>query len=50
MALALVARYPGRLKADLAYEGFFKGAGKDGFDDALRRLARDTTSATGCPR
>ena len=36
MALALVARYPGRLKADLAYEGFFKGAGKDGFDDALR--------------
>jgi len=35
-ALALVARYPGRLKADLAYEGFFKGAGKGGFDDALR--------------
>lgn len=36
IALALVARYPGRLKADLAYEGFFKGAGKGGFDDALR--------------
>jgi pimeloyl-ACP methyl ester carboxylesterase len=36
IALALVARYPGRLKADLAYEGFFKGAGKAGFDDALR--------------
>jgi pimeloyl-ACP methyl ester carboxylesterase len=36
IALALVARYPGRLKADLAYEGFFKGAGKSGFDDALR--------------
>jgi pimeloyl-ACP methyl ester carboxylesterase len=36
MALALVARYPSLLKADLAYEGFFKGAGKSGFDDALR--------------
>jgi pimeloyl-ACP methyl ester carboxylesterase len=36
MALALVARYPSRLKPDFAYEGFFKGAGKPGFDDALR--------------
>jgi pimeloyl-ACP methyl ester carboxylesterase len=36
MALVLVARYPSRLKADLAYEGFFKGAGKPGFEDALR--------------
>ena len=36
LSLALVARYPGRLKADLAYEGFFKGAGKGGFDAALR--------------
>ena len=36
LALALVARYPSLLKADFAYEGFFKGAGKDGFDDALR--------------
>src|ERR671920_1377094 len=35
-ALALVARHPRLLKADLAYEGFFKGAGKPGFDDALR--------------
>ena len=35
-ALALVARHPRLLKADLAYEGFFKGAGKGGFDDALR--------------
>jgi pimeloyl-ACP methyl ester carboxylesterase len=34
--LALVARYPSRLKADLAYEGFFKGAGKPAFLDALR--------------
>jgi pimeloyl-ACP methyl ester carboxylesterase len=36
MALALVARHPSLLRADLAYEGFFKGAGKPGFDDALR--------------
>jgi pimeloyl-ACP methyl ester carboxylesterase len=36
VALALVARHPRLLKADLAYEGFFKGAGKDGFDAALR--------------
>jgi pimeloyl-ACP methyl ester carboxylesterase len=36
MSLALVARHPRLLKADLAYEGFFKGAGKGGFDEALR--------------
>jgi pimeloyl-ACP methyl ester carboxylesterase len=36
MSLALVARHPRLLKADLAYEGFFKGAGKPGFTDALR--------------
>jgi pimeloyl-ACP methyl ester carboxylesterase len=36
VSLALVARHPRLLKADLAYEGFFKGAGKPGFDDALR--------------
>jgi pimeloyl-ACP methyl ester carboxylesterase len=36
LALALVARYPSLLRADLAYEGFFKGAGKPGFVDALR--------------
>jgi pimeloyl-ACP methyl ester carboxylesterase len=36
LALALVARYPSLLRADLAYEGFFKGAGKPGFDAALR--------------
>jgi pimeloyl-ACP methyl ester carboxylesterase len=35
-SLALVARHPRLLKPDLAYEGFFKGAGKPGFDDALR--------------
>jgi pimeloyl-ACP methyl ester carboxylesterase len=36
MSLALVARHPRLLKADLAYEGIFKGAGKPGFDAALR--------------
>lgn len=36
MALALVARHPSLLKADLAYEGFFKGTGKPGFEGALR--------------
>jgi pimeloyl-ACP methyl ester carboxylesterase len=36
MAMALVARHPSRLKPDLAYEGFFRGVGKPGFDDALR--------------
>ncbi len=35
-SLALVARYPSRLKPDLAYEGFLKGAAKPGFLDALR--------------
>ena len=32
----MVARHPSRLKADLAYEGFLKGAGKPGFQQALR--------------
>jgi pimeloyl-ACP methyl ester carboxylesterase len=36
VSLALVARHPRLLKPDLAFEGFFKGAGKPGFDDALR--------------
>jgi pimeloyl-ACP methyl ester carboxylesterase len=36
LALALVARHPRLLKPDLAYEGFYKGAGKPGFDNALR--------------
>jgi pimeloyl-ACP methyl ester carboxylesterase len=35
-SLSLVARHPRLIRADLAYEGFFKGAGKPGFDDALR--------------
>jgi pimeloyl-ACP methyl ester carboxylesterase len=36
LALELVARHPSLLRADLAYEGFFKGAGKPGFDAALK--------------
>jgi pimeloyl-ACP methyl ester carboxylesterase len=36
LALELVARHPSLLRADLAYEGFFKGAGKPGFEAALR--------------
>ena len=36
LSLALVARYPKLLRADLAYEGFFKGTSKPGFDDGLR--------------
>jgi pimeloyl-ACP methyl ester carboxylesterase len=36
MSLLLVARHPSLLKADLAYEAFFKGTGKPGFVDALR--------------
>jgi pimeloyl-ACP methyl ester carboxylesterase len=36
LALAFVARHPSKLRADLVWEGFMKGAGKEGFDDALR--------------
>ncbi len=36
LALALVARHPGRLDADLAWEAMIKGAAKPGFQDALR--------------
>jgi len=35
-AIALVARHPSLLKPDLVWEGLMKGAGKPGFDDALR--------------
>jgi pimeloyl-ACP methyl ester carboxylesterase len=35
MALALVARHPSLLRADLAYEGFIKGAGRPGFEAGL---------------
>ena len=53
MVLQLVARHPSLLKADLAYEGFFKGAGKPGFEDALRACLdydfRDRLPEIGCP-
>jgi pimeloyl-ACP methyl ester carboxylesterase len=35
-ALAFVARHPSKLAPDLVWEGFMKGAGKPGFNDALR--------------
>jgi pimeloyl-ACP methyl ester carboxylesterase len=35
-ALALVARHPGRLRPDAAWEGLMKGVGKPGFADAMR--------------
>ena len=51
--LQLVARHPSLLKADLAYEGFFKGAGKPGFEDALRACLdydfRDRLPEIGVP-
>ena len=53
MALAMVARYPGRLKADLAWEGFMTGAGKSGFEDAFRASLeydfRHRLTEIGCP-
>jgi pimeloyl-ACP methyl ester carboxylesterase len=52
-SLALVARYPARLKPDLVYEGFMKGVGKPGFDDALRACLeydfRDRLTEIACP-
>jgi pimeloyl-ACP methyl ester carboxylesterase len=49
MALALVARHPSRLAPDLAWEALIKGAGKPGFESALRR-ASSTTSENGSRR
>lgn len=52
-ALLLVARYPGRLEADLAFEGLMKGTGKPGFVDAMRACLeydlRDRLPGIGCP-
>jgi pimeloyl-ACP methyl ester carboxylesterase len=52
-ALALVARYPARLAPDLVWEGLMKGAGKPGFDDALRACLeydfRDRLPEISCP-
>ncbi|HEV2075729.1 MAG TPA: alpha/beta fold hydrolase, partial [Thermoleophilaceae bacterium] len=53
LALALVARHPGRLKADLAYEGLMRGVGRPAFDDALRACLdydfRDRLGEISCP-
>jgi pimeloyl-ACP methyl ester carboxylesterase len=53
LALALVARHPSLLKPDLAYEGFITGAGKPGFNDALRAVLeydmRERFPEIGCP-
>ena len=53
ISLALVARYPKLLRADLAYEGLLKGAGKRGFVDALRACLeydfRDRLPEVGAP-
>jgi len=51
--LGLVARYPGRLKPDLMFEGMMKGANKPGFEDALRACLsydfRERLPQIGCP-
>jgi pimeloyl-ACP methyl ester carboxylesterase len=53
LALALVARHPSKLAADLAWEGLIKGAGKPGFDDALRACLeydfRERLPEIACP-
>jgi len=51
--LALVARHPSRIAADLAYEGLMKGTGKPGFEPALKACLnydfRDRLPQIGCP-
>jgi pimeloyl-ACP methyl ester carboxylesterase len=53
MALSLVARHPSRLAADLAWESMIKGAGKPGFQPALRANFgydfRDRLPEIACP-
>ena len=53
LALAIVVRHPSRLAADLAWEGLIKGAGKPGFQEALRANLvydfRDRLPEIGCP-
>ncbi len=52
-ALLLVARYPGKLASDFAFEGLMKGTGKPGFVDAMRACLeydlRDRLPSIGCP-
>jgi pimeloyl-ACP methyl ester carboxylesterase len=53
LALALVARHPSRLAPDLTYEAMIKGAGKPGFEQALRACLdydfRDRLPEIACP-
>jgi pimeloyl-ACP methyl ester carboxylesterase len=53
LALALVARHPSRLAPDLAWEALIKGAGKPGFEHALRASLeydfRDRLPEIACP-
>ena len=53
LSLALVVRHPRLLRADFAYEGLLKGAGKAGFDNALRACLeydfRERLPEVGCP-
>jgi pimeloyl-ACP methyl ester carboxylesterase len=53
LALALVARYPARLRPDTAWEGLFKGAGRPGFEAALMACVnydyRDRLGDISCP-
>jgi pimeloyl-ACP methyl ester carboxylesterase len=53
MALAFVARHPSRLAPDLAWEALIKGAGKPGFQSALRACLdydfRDRLPEIACP-
>jgi len=52
-ALAIVARHPSRIRADMAYEGLIKGSAKPGFESALRACLdydfRDSLPHIGCP-
>jgi pimeloyl-ACP methyl ester carboxylesterase len=52
-ALSIVTRHPSRLAPDLAWEGLMKGAGKPGFQDALRANLvydfRDRLPEIRCP-
>ena len=53
LALALVARHPSRLAADVAWEAMMKGAGKPAFMDAMRASLeydfRDRLPEISCP-
>lgn len=51
--MSLVCRHPSRIKPDAIFEGLMKGAGKPGFEDALRACLdydfRERLPDIGCP-